>query len=311
VLIALFNKIYNERKIPKQWKTAKIIPLHKKGDTTDITNYRPISNLCTLSKVFEKLVLKRLWSIAQKHVVNLTSETQHGFKPNKSLVTAALSIQSIISRAMDEDKFVVAASLDLSVAFDVVNRNLLFQRIKIMGIPDDMTELLEDWLSKRQSYVEVRGKTSYMNNSDSGTVQGSVLGPVLFSIFIRPIYDIEEITTYAENNYVIKESDCLTNASRDIERSVDVVAMWLKQSGLKVNKSKTELCVFHRSRNANIEIKLCNHKIKNKSNINILGILFDSKLTWHDHVIMYFSLSYIIYFITWLCLPLPKGTISS
>jgi hypothetical protein len=214
----------------------------------------------------------------------LTGETQHSFKPNRSTVTAALSIQSIISRALDEDKFVVAASLDLSVAFDVMNRDLLFQRIRIMGIPDDLTNLLEDWLSDRQSYVEVRGKTSYMKNSDSGMVQGLVLGPILFSIFIRPIYDLEDITTYADDNYVIKQSDCLANASRDIEKSVDMVTTWLKQSRLKINESKTELCVFHRSKDADIEIEFCNHRIKNKSNINILGILFDSKLNWHDHV---------------------------
>jgi hypothetical protein len=184
IITKLFSKIYKERMVPNQWKVAKVIPLHKKGDNEHISNYRPISNLCPLSKIFEKLVLRRLWNIADKHRVNLTGETQHGFKPNRSTITAALTIQSIISRALNDDKYVVAASLDLSAAFDVVDRCLLFKRIKVMGIPKDVTDLLRDWLSNRQSYVEIGGNSSYMKESNSGTVQGSVLGPVLFSIFI-------------------------------------------------------------------------------------------------------------------------------
>jgi hypothetical protein len=284
VLANLFDKIYHERAVPSQWKTAKVIPLHKKGDFSDIKNYRPISNLCTMSKIFEKLVLKRLWQISDKHRIDLTGDTQHGFKPKRSTITAALTIQSIISRALNEDKFVVAASLDLSAAFDVVNRDLLFTRLETMGIPQDVVEILKDWLSDRQSYVEVRGNSSYMKISDCGTVQGSVLGPVLFSIFIRPIYDIEDITTYADDNYVVKESGQLSDALRQVEKSVATVSEWLKSSGLKVNEAKTELCVFHKSKDVSIEMELCKHKIKNRDNMNILGILFDKHLNWKDHI---------------------------
>jgi hypothetical protein len=178
----------------------------------------------------------------------------------------------------------VAASLDLSAAFDVVDRPLLFKRIEVMSIPKDVTDLLKDWLSNRQSYVEIGGNSSYMKESNSGTVQGSVLGPVLFSLFIRPIYDIEDLTTYADDNYVIKESGSLSNTLQQVETSVQNVANWLKNSGLKVNEAKTEMCVFHRNKNERVEIELCGHKIKNKTNINILGILFDSQLNWTDHV---------------------------
>ena len=145
-----------------------------------------------------------------------------------------------------------------------------------MGIPKDVTDLLRDWLSNRQSYVEIGGNSSYMKESNSGTVQGSVLGPVLFSIFIRPIYDKEDLTTYAYDNYVIKESGSLLHALKQVESSVQNVANWLKCSGLKVNEAKTEMCVFHRNKNERVEIELCGQKIKNKTNINILGIRFDS-----------------------------------
>ncbi len=120
-LSILFNKIYVTKTIPEQWKIAKIIPLHKKGNKRDLANYRPISNLCSTSKVFEKLILKRLESIAEENNVDLTGEQQHGFKKKRSTITAGLTLQSIISRSLDKDDYLVMSSLDLSAAFDLVN----------------------------------------------------------------------------------------------------------------------------------------------------------------------------------------------
>jgi hypothetical protein len=97
-LSILFNKIYVTKTIPEQWKIAKIIPLHKKGNKRDLANYRPISNLWSTSKVFEKLILKRLESISEENNVDLTGEQQHGFKKNRSTITAGLTLQSFISR---------------------------------------------------------------------------------------------------------------------------------------------------------------------------------------------------------------------
>ena len=106
-LSQLFKQIYNERRIPEQWKTAKIIPLHKKGSKEDMSNYRPISNLCTMSKIYEKLILQQLLKIAKQNKVDLTGDSQHGFKQDRSTVTAAAAIQSMISRAIDENNFYV------------------------------------------------------------------------------------------------------------------------------------------------------------------------------------------------------------
>ena len=104
--------------------------MHKKGNKQDVSNYRPISNLCSVLKVFEKLVQKRLEKIGEENNIDITGEQQHGFKKNRSTITAGLTIQSIISRKMDEDNFVVMSSLDLSAAFDLVNLDLLLKRLK-------------------------------------------------------------------------------------------------------------------------------------------------------------------------------------
>ncbi len=99
----------------------------------------------------------------------------------------ALTMQSIIARGIDENNYVAVASLDLSAAFDVVDRNLLFTWLEVMDLPKDLRNLIQDWLTDRTSYVQVNGDTTYMENSNRGIVQGSVLGPILFSLFIRPI----------------------------------------------------------------------------------------------------------------------------
>ncbi len=117
-----------------------------------------ISNLCAVSKVFEKLILKHLEKIEKENNLDPTSEQQHGFKKNRSTITAGPTLQSIISRKMDEDEFAVMSSLDLSAAFDFVNLDLLLKRLKIMGIPIDVIQLLEVWLWDRFFYFEANRK---------------------------------------------------------------------------------------------------------------------------------------------------------
>ena len=117
----LFDKIYKTGLIPDQWKISKIVPIFKKGNKNEIENYRPIANLCSASKIFEKLILKQIHYLESTNKLDLTGKQQHGFKKNKSTATAGALLQSIISRAADENCYVVMASLDLSMAFDLVN----------------------------------------------------------------------------------------------------------------------------------------------------------------------------------------------
>ena len=113
-LAGLFDLIYHSNQLPEQWLTAKVVPIHKKGSTNEISNYRPISNLCSTSKVFEKLILKRIIEVEKENGVDLTGSEQHGFKKSKSTSTAGLVIQSIISRALDENNYVLMSSVDLT-----------------------------------------------------------------------------------------------------------------------------------------------------------------------------------------------------
>ena len=131
----VFNQIYLTCKIPEQWKVAKVAkvakknPIFIKGKRTEIENYRPVANLCSASKVFEKLILKQIHYLESKNSLDLTGKEQHGFKKSKSTATAGALLQSLIGRAADNNCYVVMASLDLSCAFDLVNIELLIRAI--------------------------------------------------------------------------------------------------------------------------------------------------------------------------------------
>ena len=130
----LFKTIISQCNIPEQWKTARIIPLHKKGDKEKVENYRPISNLCSPSKAFEKRLLQDLQKRESLNNVDLTHINQHGFKKQRSTITAAMSIQSKLAQLLEDNNYAIMASLDLSAAFDVVNKDLLITRLQIMGL---------------------------------------------------------------------------------------------------------------------------------------------------------------------------------
>ena len=278
-LAILFNKIYETKEIPEQWKISKIIPLHKKGKKEDVSNYRPISNLCSMSKVYEKLILKRFEDIEKENNVDLTGREQHGFKKNKSTITATLTLQSIISRGLDRNEYAAMSSLDLSAAFDLVNLDLLLKRLKIMGLPNDVLSLLEVWLRNRYSYVEANGNNSEIKESDKA-IQGSILGPILYALFIRPLYELVKLTTFADDNYLVEVGNCKRTVLKELELKLNKIVKWLRDSGLRVNESKTELCVFHRVRDTEGRIVIDDVVIESKNEMNVLGLTFDSKLQW-------------------------------
>ena len=139
------------------------------------------------------------------------------------------------------------ASLDLSAAFDVVNVELLLKRLRIIGLPMDLIDLVSKWLTTRYLYVTIDGVNSYMHETDVGTVQGSILSPILYAMFVSPLFDLVDLTLYADDNYIVRWNTVLQLLIDDMCRSLEMITKWLRQSGLKVNDAKTEICLFHRN----------------------------------------------------------------
>ena len=240
--------------------------------------------MCSTSKIFEKLILKRIQAIEIFHNADLTGKQQHGFKKCKSTSTLALQLQSLIARALDDDNYVLMASVDLSAAFDVVNIDLLMKRLRILGLPDDVLSLVELWLRKRLFYVDINGEISKLYEIDYGTIQGSILGPVLYAIYVSPLFDLTQLSNFADDNFALTWHTNKQSAINEMELKLNLIVNWLKDSGLKVNETKTELCLFYRRDTPPIEITISNEILKSLTEMNVLGVIFDSKLTWSSHV---------------------------
>ena len=243
----LFKLIYDNTTIPEQWKIAKTIPVYKnKGDKKDIENYRPIANLCSSSKIFERLILNRINDLQTENECDLTGLNEHDFKHKRSTATLSIELQSMIARALDNDEFALIASLDLSAAFDVVNIHLLVKRLKVIGLPNDIVKLIKTWLTDRMYYVSIDGENSIIYDLLLGTVQGSILGPILYAIYVAPLFHLQDMLAFADDSYVLRSNINQTDLIKDMKKSLEAITKWLRQSGLKVNQSKTELCLFYK-----------------------------------------------------------------
>ena len=142
--------------------------------------------------------------------------------------------------------YALMASLDLSTAFDVVNVGLLLKHMKLIGLSPDHIELVSKWLTNRYFYVSLDIGNSLIYDCNFGTVQGSILGPVLYAIFVSPLQDQTDITLFADDNYALMWNKCKEVLKMLMQHKLELITTWLRGLGLKVNEEKMELCLFHR-----------------------------------------------------------------
>ena len=166
-------------------KTAKVIPLLKKGDISLPDSYRPISLLTSLSKVFEKLIYKRITKFLVKH--NLLSPNHFGFRKILSCINAIVEITEFMRKAIDKKHYGLAAFIDLKKTFDTVDHSSPIKKLNVFGLRGRIENLLRDYLSERDQYVFSGGKMSSLKISECGVPQGSILGPLLFLIYINDL----------------------------------------------------------------------------------------------------------------------------
>ncbi len=286
----LFNSISEYKDIPKAWKMSRVTPIFKKGNPKDIANYRPVSNVSSLSKVFERTMLIKMMQFSE--LETLFGNHQHGFIPNRSVITAALTLQDYISTKLDENKIVLLYSADLSAAFDMLRPDALVEVLVNIGLNPNFIELVYNFLKGRSNYIQVGSASSSVKEVPIGCVQGSVMGPILFNIYTRKLGELfpPEIfcMAYADDSYV----GVSCNHS-DIEGGLETLrAMasqhynWLSYMGMVCNKLKTEFIVFNRFKNnkQNLTLNIDLDFIKPVKTMKVLGITFQEDLKWTKHI---------------------------
>ena len=288
LLADIFNKCANEGYFPKELKAAKIIPLYKnKGSISDISNYRPISMLPVFAKIFEKLIHKNVSDFFNKH--NIFCNNQFGFRSKHSTFHALVSAVENLHDAIDNKNFTLGIFIDFSKAFDTVRHNILLEKLKNYGIRGNVIKLLNSYLSDRFQYVSYGGFESCLLKITCGIPQGSVLGPLLFIIFINDLANVCELAKFIlfadDLNLFLQSKDrnlLYKNANEVLSKIHDYCCL----NRLVINFDKCCYMEFGSStvpKNKKF-IGILNNQFNQVDKCKFLGVIINSNLTWNDHI---------------------------
>ncbi len=243
-LVDLFNLSLSTCSIPSIWKCACVTPIFKSGDATDMNNYRPISIICFIAKVFEKLIYNQLSHYLDLN--NILSCSQSGFRPNFS-TTALLKFTSDVFSSFDSDQLTGAIFIDLSKAFDMVDHYLLLDKLYSIGFSQNALFWFNSYLHNRRQCVLIQGSQSDYLVVDKGIPQGSTLGPLLFSIFIN---DLPQSCSFcfvhlnADDTAIYTSHRDLAHIETSLQSDFLSLQKWLYDNKLVLNKKKSCSMVF-------------------------------------------------------------------
>lgn len=283
VLTRIFQTSLKTGKFPTRWKTARVVPIFKSGSKLDPTNYRPISLLCAASKLFET-VLHTLLTFSVKTTL---LPQQHGFLSGRSTTTNLVNFMLHASEAVQERGQLDVVYFDLSKAFDVVCHDILFKKLCQLDLQPSLTSLLCNYLLGRSCFVHANGQYSLFYEATSGVPQGSVLGPLLFSIFINDVSSVIHdchFLLYADDVKIFKAISNTASCSA-LQRAITSFSYWCSRNKLLINTSKTKVMTYTRKTDSILfSYNINSEALPRVVEVKDLGVKFDSKLSFSPHV---------------------------
>ena len=288
-LTIIINQMLHSGIFPDALKVSKVIPLYKKDDKQLFSNYRPISLLPSISKIFEKVILLQLTEYLDKN--NILHQNQYGFRKNHSTELASLHLVDYIYYTMDANEIPLNVYIDLSKAFDSLNHKILLSKLKFYGVTGLSLDLLYSYLSNRKQCTLYNSTFSDFIGIKQGVPQGSILGPLLFSIYINDLpssSNLFDFLMYADDTTLFCSIDKLNRNDRNIviNEHLDKVSTWMKSNKLVLNSKKTKYMLFHKHNKIvpTLELKINDNSIDQVSTFNFLGLHINSQLTWQTHI---------------------------
>ena len=288
ILSSLFNKIIISGIYPNSLKISKVIPIHKKDSIHDASNYRPISIVPCFSKLLEKIIKLKLDNFLNKH--NILSNLQFGFRKDRSTEDAIIKFVNDVVNNINNNYYTLALFIDFSKAFDCINHQILISKLTHHGIRGLPLQLLESYLMNRSQYVTINNINSKTSLITSGVPQGSVLGPLLFNIFISDILNITNIC-----KFIIFADDCtlytrsldITDLANKLNISLAHIEDWSNLNKMSINYNKTKYMQFNCKKITtlvNLPININDHTIEKVDCFRLLGVYLDNKLNFKHHI---------------------------
>ena len=280
-LTKIYNDSVDDSIFPSNLKNADMTPGHKKEEKTFKENYRPVSVLPTVSKIFEKNMYKDI----DLYMKSYMSPYLCGFRKGYSTQDCLVIMLEKMRKALDKYHFTAAFLTDLSKAFDCINHDLLIAKLAAYGFDEKSLHYIHSYLSDRKQRTKVNNSFSSWAFPDTGVPQGSVLGPLLFNIYINDIFffvDENNVTNYADDNTPYKIDKCLDCLLEKLEKDVMELVKWFNNNYLKMNADKCHLLVPKHTNDVSVSIN--DQIIKGETSVKLLGLTIDNNLDLNEHV---------------------------
>lgn len=284
-LSKIFYVSYFTGTFPSKWKIGKVTPIHKKKCKNNPDNYRPICLNATMSKVFEKIVREHILEFCQNN--NLLSANQFGFLPNKSVETQLLKCCNDWTKAYERSIRTDVLYLDLTKAFDRVSHAILLSKLQKMRFPSHFLAFITSYLSNRSQLVEINGTKSLAKPVTVGVPQGSVLGPLLFVLFVNDLPKVvksSKILLYADDIKLYKQIQLDTDLTL-FQTDIDAVASWLDQNQLELSAGKSGILkIGEKFSPIPVQYSINDSAISNFDQFQDLGVFIDKSLDFDKHI---------------------------